>query len=55
MQGVNTSNAKMATRIEDFLCEDDFDTFLAIFRSYGSGANGSQTVEKIAADEKDYH
>ena len=40
----------MAAFSEDFLCEDDFDAVLAIFRSYCCGANGSLAVlqmEKI--------
>ena len=33
----------MAACSEDFLCEDDFDAVLAIFRSYPYGANASET------------
>ena len=44
----------MAACSEDFLCEDDFNAALAIFRSYGYSANASVAVEKIATDEKDY-
>ena len=40
---------------ERFLCEDDFDAVLTIFRSYCYSANASETVEKIPADGKDYH
>ena len=45
----------MAACSEDFLCEDDFNAALAIFRSYGYSVNASVAVEKIATDEKDYH
>ena len=38
---------------EDFLCEDDFDAALAIFRSYSYSANSSEGVKKIATDEED--
>ena len=44
----------MAACSEDFLCGDDFDAVLAIFRSYGYGANAAEAVEKIVTDEKDY-
>ena len=39
----------------NFLCRDDFDAVLAIFRSYRHGGNACEAVEKIATDEKDYH
>ena len=32
----------------------DFDGVIVIFRSYRYGANASEAVEKIAADEKYY-
>ena len=45
----------MAASSEDCIFfGDDFDGFLAIFRSYRYGANASEAVGKIAADEK-YH
>ena len=40
---------------EDFLCGEDFDNVLAIFRSYRYGANAFEAFEKIAIDEKDNH
>ena len=39
---------------EDFLCREDFDAVLAIFRSYAYSTNDSESVEKIATNEKDY-
>ena len=40
---------------EGFLCGDDFDAVLTIFRSYWYSANASETVKKIPAVGKDYH
>ena len=45
----------MAAFSEDFLSEDDFEPVLVIFCSYDYDTNASEAVEKIAADEKDYH
>ena len=45
----------MAACREDFLCGDDFDAVLAIYRSYRYGANASEAVQKIVTGEKDYH
>ena len=39
---------------EEFLSEIDFEAVLATFSCYGYGANASETVEKIATDQKDY-
>ena len=36
--------AKMAACSKDFLCEDDFDAVLTIFRSYRYGANASGAI-----------
>ena len=47
--------AKTAACSEGFLCGDDFDAALAIFRSYFYNANASEAVEKIDTDEKDCH
>ena len=46
---------KMAACSEDFLCGDDFDAVLAIYRSYRYGAKASEAVENMAIGEKDYH
>ena len=46
---------KMASCCEDFLFGDGFDAGLAIFHSYCYSANVSESVEKIAADEKEHH
>ena len=51
--GKNIKIAKMTACSEDFLCGDDFDAVLAIFRSYSYSANGSEGVKKIATDEED--
>lgn len=40
---------------EDFFCGKDFDTILAILRSYNFDANASKVTETIAWDEKDDH
>ena len=45
----------MAAWSGDFLCGDDFDAVLAIFRSYRHSGNACEAVENIATDEKDYH
>ena len=45
----------MTTSSDDFYCGDDFCAALANFRSYRYGVNSSETVEKIARVEKDYH
>lgn len=45
--------AKTAVCNEDFLCEDNFDAVLAIFRSYGYGTSASEAVEKMSTGEKD--
>ena len=45
----------MAACREDLLCGDDFDAALAIFQTYCYSTNAPEAVEKIAADEKDYH
>ena len=47
--------AKMAACSEDFICGDDFDAALAIFRSSCYSANTYEAVEKVTTDEKDYH
>ena len=44
-----------ASRSGDFLRGDHFEVVLAIFCSYDYGENSSETVEKIATVEKDYH
>ena len=44
----------MAACSENFLCGNDFVAVLAIFHPCWYGANASETVEKIATDEKDY-
>ena len=41
----------MATCSEDFLCGDDFDDALAIFRFNCYSVSASKAVEKIATDE----
>ena len=46
---------KMAAFSEDFLCGDDFDAVLEIFRSYRYSANASEADDKVAIDEKNYH
>ena len=37
------------------LSEIDFEAVLAIFGCYDLGANASEAVQKINADQKDYH
>ena len=38
-----------------FLSQNEFEGVLAFFCCYDYGANASEAVEKIAADQKDYH
>ena len=40
---------------EELLSENDFETVLATFCRYDIGANASETVQRIATDQKDYH
>ena len=42
------------TFCEDFLTEDDFEAVLAMFCNYDYGVNASETVEKMAIDQKNY-
>ena len=46
--------AKMIACSENCHCGDDFDAVFTIFRSYRYGANASEAVDKITAEEKDY-
>ena len=41
--------------IKAFAGEDDFVVVLATFCFYCCGVNGSESVEKIDTDQKDYH
>ena len=45
----------MAACSEDYLCGDDFNAVLAIFRSSDYGRNASEAVEKITIHKKDYN
>ena len=45
----------MAVFSEEFLSENDFGVVLANFCCYHYGANLSEAVDRIAADQKDYH
>ena len=38
-----------------FLRENDFEAVLTTFCCYDYGANASETVQKIATYQKDYH
>ena len=40
---------------EEFLSENDFEDVLATLCCYDYVVNASEVVEKIAADQKDYH
>ena len=40
---------------EELLSENDFEAVLAFFCCYDYGANASETVQKIATDQKEYH
>ena len=40
---------------DELLSENDFEAVSATFCCYGSGANASEAVHKIATDQKDYH
>ena len=40
---------------EKLLSENDFKAILTAFCCYGYGANATEAVQKIAADQKDYH
>ena len=39
---------------EELLSKNDFEAVLAIFCCYEHGANASEAVQKIAADQKEY-
>ena len=47
--------AKMAACSDGFLYGDDFVVTLAIFCSYGYGANASESVQEITTDEKGFY
>ena len=47
--------AKNGGFCEELLSETDFEAILATFYCYDYGANASDAVQKIAADQKDYH
>lgn len=52
----NTSNEqKYDCFSKAFVGEDDFVVVLATFCFYYCGANGSESVEKIDTDQKEYH
>ena len=40
---------------EEFISENDFEAVLATFCCYEYGSNASEAVQKITADQKDYH
>ena len=40
---------------EELLSENDFEAVLATFCCFDYGANASETVQKIATDQKYYH
>ena len=44
--------AKMAAFSEDFLSQDDFEAVLVTLGCYHYGTNSSETVQKIATDQK---
>ena len=45
----------MAAFRDEFLSENDFETVLTTFWCYDYGANASEAIEKITADQKSYH
>ena len=47
--------AKNGGFCEKLLSENDFEAFLGNLCCYGNGANASEAVQKIPADQKDYH
>ena len=51
---VYIKTAKHRDFFEEFLCENDFETVLATFSCYDHGAKGSEAVQKIATDQKEY-
>ena len=48
-------NTKNGGFCEELLSENDFEAVLVTFCCYDYGANASETVQKIATDQKDYH
>ena len=48
-------NSKKWCLCEELLSENDFEAVLDTFRCYDYGSNASGIVQKIAADQKDYH
>ena len=47
--------AKNGGFCEELVSENDFEAVLATFYCHDYGANASETVQKIATDQKDYH
>ena len=45
----------MAAFRDEFLSENDFETVLTTFWCYDYGVNASEAIEKITADQRDYH
>lgn len=55
LQQIHELNKNMTFFIKAFAGEDDFVVVLATFCFYCCGVNGSESVEKIDTDQKDYH
>ena len=51
----NIKTAKNGCFCGELSIENNFDAVLANFCCYDYGANASQAVQKINADQKDYH
>ena len=47
--------ARNGSFCEELLSENDFEVALTTFCCYDHGANASETVQKIATDQKEYH
>ena len=47
--------AKNGSFYDELLSQNDFETVLATFCCYNYGANASEAVQKITADQKDYY
>ena len=55
VQGIHQNSEKWLLSVNIFFSGDDFEAVLAIFFSFDHGVKGSEAVEKITTDEKDYH
>ena len=55
VQGIHQNSKKWLLSVKNFLCEKNIEVVLTTFCCYDYDANASETVEKVAIDQVDYH